>query len=205
MIVYLAVNRVNHKAYVGQTRFTLAGRMGVHVHKSRTRKASYFQRAIAKHGVNAFDFAILECCESIPELQIRERYWISKLGCMYPTGYNVSSGGEGASIPGRLKSDKWKAAVTSPQYREAASRRMRLLRASLPPERQESWKRNAAAAHKIYNPLKGDDNPSRRPEVREKIRLSKLGKKRPDMAERWKDPDFRSRLIINLRHCKEAR
>jgi hypothetical protein len=34
--------------------------------------------------------------------------------------------------------------------------------------------------------LFGDSNPAKRPEVREKIRLSKLGKKRPDISEKYK-------------------
>ena len=52
---------------------------------------------------------------------------------------------------------------------------------------------------KKYSAIEGERNPSKRPEVREKIRLSKLGKKRPDMVEKSRvimKQNWKNRLII---------
>lgn len=49
-------------------------------------------RALAKYGVSAFSFDILEECEAT-KLGDRERFWISKLNA-YTLGFNMNEGGD---------------------------------------------------------------------------------------------------------------
>lgn len=91
MIVYLAVNRVNQKAYVGQTVKSLPKRISLHIAAPK----NPFGRALAKYGRGSFDFAIVRQCESKSEMDEVERRLISQLGCRVPVGYNVTDGGQG--------------------------------------------------------------------------------------------------------------
>ncbi len=93
MIVYLAVNRVNGKAYVGQTISTPRERMWRHIFN---KPVSPFQHALRKYGAENFDACVLEQCTSKAELDEREKHWISHLGCRVPVGYNLALGGGGA-------------------------------------------------------------------------------------------------------------
>ena len=205
MIIYLAVNRVNQKAYVGQTRYPLTTRVSTHLWRGKyIAKASYFQRAMAKYGLESFDFAVLQECDNREDLCLAERYWIQRLSSLAPIGYNIGSGGEGSGGV-HQKSEKWRAAVTSPEYRKKHSDRVKMLRgtpeyieqankqgehvrqlrASLTPEKREEWRVNAANARRgISSGMFGDKNVSKRPEVREKIRLSKLGIPRSEECKR---------------------
>lgn len=92
-IIYIAVNRVNGKAYVGQTISTPKQRMWRHYFNA---PFGLFGRALRKHGTNNFDCAVLERCSSKEALDIRETYWISHLSTIAPNGYNLAAGGRGA-------------------------------------------------------------------------------------------------------------
>lgn len=62
-------------------------------HLSETDK-SYLHKAMAKYGVDNFQFEIIENVsnEKLPE---REQYWISYYNSLAPNGYNLTKGGEG--------------------------------------------------------------------------------------------------------------
>ncbi len=101
-IIYLAVNRVNGKQYVGKTSRDFSVRIREHIYDSRNKAFQPFHRAIAKYGLNSFDVAVLESCGP-REIDQRERYWIGMIRCQKPHGYNMTSGGEGT--PGIKRPD----------------------------------------------------------------------------------------------------
>ena len=86
--VYLTVNKVNNKGYVGQ-------------HKGMFDRYYYgsgkmFLRAFRKYGVNNFDRQILVFCNSQDELDIEEIYHIAIYRKLYPYDlYNITDGGNG--------------------------------------------------------------------------------------------------------------
>jgi len=88
MIVYLTVNILNNKFYVGQSQndddWNYYG-SGV-----------YLKRAIKKYGKENFQKFILQYCNSRDELNEREKFWI-KLTRAQKLGYNITDGGEGSS------------------------------------------------------------------------------------------------------------
>lgn len=49
-----------------------------------------------KYGIKNFTVEVIEECESREQLNERERYWIVKLNCKYPNGYNMTDGGDKA-------------------------------------------------------------------------------------------------------------
>lgn len=96
-IVYIAVNRANGKAYVGQTRIRFQSRIGNHLSVAVTKNSNTpFHRALRKYGFTGFDFAVLEQCD-IGCIDTRESEWIKLLGCKTPHGYNRTDGGQGAT------------------------------------------------------------------------------------------------------------
>ncbi len=91
--IYLITNRINGKAYVGQTSKPLAKRFGQHCARRKTAVISYVNRAICRYGIGAFDIQALEV--DAPDLDVAERYWITWYGTKAPLGYNLTEGGCG--------------------------------------------------------------------------------------------------------------
>lgn len=87
--IYKTTNLKNTKIYIGK-------------HKSNSFDFNYYgsgkiiRRAFKKYGKDSFKVELLEECESLEELNTRERYWIDILDSRNPKiGYNLQFGGTG--------------------------------------------------------------------------------------------------------------
>ena len=92
--IYKITNKINNKAYVGQSN-NIERRFKEHQtcgHRSRIP----LDVAIEKYGIENFVYEVLEEC-SIDDLNVKETYWIEKLQTNL-TGYNCNLGGEQASV-----------------------------------------------------------------------------------------------------------
>jgi group I intron endonuclease len=131
-IIYLAVNRVNGKQYVGQTTRSMWARIREHKYKSQSgRFRQLFSKAVAEFGLSTFEFSELEVCRQ-SELTDRETFWIAHHDCVSPNGYNVSAGGSGLGCKrspehvnsirmaflGKPKSEEHKAKLCGPKTAE---------------------------------------------------------------------------------------
>ena len=90
-IIYEIENIINHKIYIGQTTRTLEERFKEHRNKNFP-----IGKAIRKYGEKIFVKVILAECETQEQLNELEIYWITKLNCKAPNGYNLTDGGEGS-------------------------------------------------------------------------------------------------------------
>ena len=88
--------------YVGQTQRTFGIRTKQHMNRSDT----YFDKALAKYGLNNFSYEIIDRGSTLEELNEKERYWIAEYGCSWPNGYNLTMGGDGVS--GYRHTDEYK-------------------------------------------------------------------------------------------------
>lgn len=197
-IIYLAVNRVNQKAYVGQTTILpISIRINTHAWRGENyASASYFQRALAKYGPESFDFAVLEGCSTKEQLNEREREWIKIMGSTAPVGYNIGAGGEGSLWDKR--SAAWHAAVRSPETRQLHREQAIAWRASMTPEQRAAHNAKTGAANKGRpHPMhRGDGNPSKKPESR--VRISE------GLRRSWQDPEVRKRRAAAIaKHYQE--
>jgi group I intron endonuclease len=95
MIIYLVINKVNGKMYVGQTRKKLIRRKDHHIWKSVYDRKVPFHCAIRKYGKENFEWLVLEECGDLETLNFREQCYIAELGTLAPYGYNLASGGYG--------------------------------------------------------------------------------------------------------------
>ena len=86
MVIYMIRHKLTRKIYVGKTTRTLEERINEHLRNSRN---SYIDRSIKKYGFENFEVEILSKCDTIEELNEREKFWIKELNSKFPNGYNL--------------------------------------------------------------------------------------------------------------------
>lgn len=90
-VIYLLVNLVNGKMYVGQTTQPLKKRIRKHFSGKQ-----YVDRALRRYGKKGFRCEILKACATKTELDAWEKFFITALKTRAPYGYNLTDGGGGA-------------------------------------------------------------------------------------------------------------
>lgn len=93
-VVYLILNTVNGKRYVGQTVQPLEKRFNAH---AKCKKNMLIGKAIRKYGKDKFRYGVIKYCASKEEMDYWEKYFIIALKSKVPYGYNMTDGGEGTS------------------------------------------------------------------------------------------------------------
>lgn len=88
--IYLILNKINQKIYVGQSR-DIMRRWSKH--RTELHLTTHLVRAFLKYGLENFQFVVLEYCP-IYKLNTREIYWVKAFKATNPKyGYNKISGG----------------------------------------------------------------------------------------------------------------
>lgn len=111
--VYLAVNLVNGKRYVGKTVGRMYVRRRSHIRESVSvgrRQCRAFHSALRKYGVGSFKWSVLYVSDDERKLHRAEKRYIRRLMAKAPNGYNLTDGGEGVS--GMAVSEKTRALLS---------------------------------------------------------------------------------------------
>ena len=90
MIIYKATNKSNGKVYIGATTKTLKERIHAHYLSSRNRENPFFN-AIRTHGIDGFNWGVVDTAKTKHELLDKEHQWIlfyKNVGSVY----NVNTG-----------------------------------------------------------------------------------------------------------------
>ncbi len=109
MLVYIAINKINSKKYIGYTTKTLHERIKTHVIKAYSKSSKHydynFQRAIRKYSIDSFTWKILCNCCNKEECIKKEIEYIKHYNSISPNGYNLTHGGDGGvqSVETKLK------------------------------------------------------------------------------------------------------
>lgn len=93
--VYLAINLVNKKKYVGYTSKSLKERKLGHLKKVKSGSKLLFHRAIRKYGEEKFTWISFYTHKCEIKLQEKEIQLIKSFNCKSPNGYNLTDGGGG--------------------------------------------------------------------------------------------------------------
>jgi group I intron endonuclease len=98
--IYIILNTVNGKVYVGKTAKSVEERWKGHVKaafNSVGRVTQYYiHKSMRKHGLDAFVVFEIDTADNIDQLNELEKYHISVCGSTDPTiGYNCTLGGDG--------------------------------------------------------------------------------------------------------------
>ncbi len=112
MIIYKATNTKNNKSYIGQTIFSLDTRIKSHLSEAK-RDNLPFHNALLKY-MNEFEWKVLVECNSKEKLDKLEFYYIKQYNALFPSGYNMTLGGEGTHgwIPSQNTKDKISKSLT---------------------------------------------------------------------------------------------
>jgi group I intron endonuclease len=92
--IYKITNILNNKIYVGQTKNDLEKRWKSHLKTNSN--CRYLNSAFKKNGVNNFKFELI-CISFDENLNEIEKYYIKKLNCLVPNGYNLKEGGNSSN------------------------------------------------------------------------------------------------------------
>ena len=105
--IYKIVNDVNNKVYIGQTIRTISERWSQHKSAARTHVDTLaLHMAMNKYKIESFHIKKMEklFAKTLEDLYIqlndKEIFYINKYNSQVPNGYNISSGGAGASGTG---------------------------------------------------------------------------------------------------------
>ena len=127
-VIYMAVGPTGKK-YVGQTTWTCERRWKAHVNEAMANARAgcrALNRAIRKHGAESFVVTVLESGIALEHLDAREIHHIAEQKSFGKGGYNMTSGGEGATelcqetleLMGTQKREQWQ----DPETRERLQR-----------------------------------------------------------------------------------
>lgn len=125
MIIYMAKNIVNGKAYIGQTIRSLSDRMSKHFYDAFQRTEDYyFYRALRKYGKESFVWGVICECKTQKELDSAEIKYISHFKTNERNhGYNIKIGGNGGSHSDETK-EKIRIANTGYKHSKSAKKKM---------------------------------------------------------------------------------
>ena len=94
-IIYEAINKINGKKYIGQTKNDLIIRQRQHFSDSSKNDNLHFHNAIRKYGRENFEWHIIDHSSNEEELDLKEIFWIEFLKTYDEKfGYNMTFGGQ---------------------------------------------------------------------------------------------------------------
>ena len=96
MFVYIIINSVNNKKYVGITNKTIDERFEAHKNNAKKKINRYLYDSMNKYGYDNFFIKLIDdTCTTWEELQKKECFYIKEYNTIYPYGYNMTAGGDG--------------------------------------------------------------------------------------------------------------
>lgn len=147
-IIYCYTNKNTGKKYIGQT-IHPEQRKRNHLHEAIERNSDYyFHRSIRKHGIDAFDYKILE--EDVENLNERENYYIDMYNTLWPNGYNQCPANslDKTAIEKMKETKKKQFASMTPEERKELTRKM--CEGNKGKKRSEETKRKQSESVKKY-------------------------------------------------------
>ena len=107
--IYLIINNINGKKYVGQTIQHYKERWSKHINSVKTKEGCpLLKKAFIKYGITNFTFKILIICFDEDRIAYEKEY-VKKYNTVTPNGYNMNAGG----IGGLKHTEESKAKITN--------------------------------------------------------------------------------------------
>ena len=122
-IIYKITNKINDKLYIGQTTSSLARRKAQYKWcvdryiRGILNVGTVIIPAMAKHGIDNFEFEIIKECSSLDELNSCEIEYIKQYDCLVPKGYNIEMGGKNSPVSEETKKKISEAQLGSKNHR----------------------------------------------------------------------------------------
>ena len=168
--IYQITLKADGRSYIGSA-INIKQRWKAHIYSSKSAHTKQvIARAIAKYGADSFEWAVLEHCE-VADLLVREQHWLDFIRPFADenNGFNVrkvadSNLGITRSVESREKQSKTMTGIPKTDEHKL--------------HMSEGWHKNRGTEyyHQLSERMKGDNNPSKRPEVAAKISESMTGR-----------------------------
>jgi group I intron endonuclease len=169
--VYVITHTAECLHYVGKS-WNPKARWAQHLRGTSSRR-SYIQRALKKHGREAFTLQVLEWFENEADAYEAEAWWIAFLRSNVAAyGYNLSAGGEGN--PGHEVSQETRAKMSAVSVRRWSRPGERERNAEQTRKIHTGLKRSPATCRKISEAAKG-----RVPSAEHRAKISESSRGRP--------------------------
>lgn len=109
MLIYRAVNKINGKSYIGKTEKSLRIRREWHLASVKQNSKFAFHRALAKYGIESFEWHVIDTADNLSELNSKEQQYIELYESFGLMGYNMTAGGEGQTgwVPSAKTRELW--------------------------------------------------------------------------------------------------
>lgn len=101
--IYLIVNKVNGKTYVGQRKSSKEWYEDKYMGSGK-----YLKSAKQKYGIENFEKFLIQYCYSKEETDKAERFWIAEYRSRGKAEYNIADGGDGGGFKGKHHSQESK-------------------------------------------------------------------------------------------------
>ena len=175
MCIYTITNRSSGKVYVGQTTRLAGERWYKHAWAS---EGSAISAAIAKYGVAAFDFSVIDNAENIDQLNHKERFWVEHFNSISPNGYNLLHGGNNRTPSAETRRKQSAAKLGKPAKPEHVAKRTEALRAmyAARPKKIKPEKVCVDRTSPDYRKRMSDAKRGKRPSHRSLSKSNKTGK-----------------------------
>jgi group I intron endonuclease len=179
--VYLVINQISEKVYVGLTGMTIKERFYYHEYGAFHGSDQYFHNAIRKlGGLRLFSIHVLNVVETLEEAEYREKFWIKYFKANdRKFGYNLTSGGIGLRDPSKEVRQKLSRASSSRRMSEETKAHLSKLFSG---EGNPNYgkKHTDGARRKIREAGLGRTHTD---ESKKKMSLSRLGEKHPNFRK----------------------
>lgn len=126
--IYLIVNKVNFKTYVGQRKSDKKWNEDSYMGSGKLLKL-----AQKKYGIENFEKFLIQYCSTKEEVNEAEKFWIKEYRSRGKAQYNISDGGEGGNFKGRKHSEETKRRMSEARKGKHLS---------------EEWKKRISESHK---------------------------------------------------------
>ena len=145
MVVYKITNKSNGKFYIGQTSTSIKERWSKHCNNGS--HCTYLKNAIKKYGKENFIIEEIYIAKDRGELNKLEKAAIIEYNSLYPSGYNLTTGGDAFSHNEETKRKISKAQLGSKRGKEARENMSKAAKGKIISEQQKK---------DIANTLKGN-------------------------------------------------
>ena len=175
--VYLILNKVNGKTYVGQRKSSKEWN-----NDSYMGSGKLLRLAKLKYGIENFEKFLIQYCYSKEETNKAEKFWIAEYRSRGKAEYNIADGGEGGSPnKGRHFSDVWKRKIS--EAKKGTHYTVRNRRRSIS---DETRRKMSEARKGNKHPLYGKHHSE---ETKRKLSEANKGKPSPNKGKHYKTVD----------------
>jgi len=185
-LIYRFRNKLNGKAYVGQTISSPVERVRRHFKK----KGTLIGRALRKYGLKRFEFSIIDIALNRDRLNQLERSWIQTLDSRHPRGYNLTEGGEGCTGYRHTRQTKEHLRMLSSGHVHSLTTRLKMGQA------QRGIRKSVEHKRKLSESNIGKHD---------YLKTVNIGRLRPDLKAKNKDPEFRRLISEGVRRSHVRR